>query len=126
MNRTKTSTSIKVPLLPVPQNILAKYSEYPIKNNGRLLPVPNNQVMNRNLKKLGLIAGVNKSITTHMARHCFATTVTLANGVPIEIVSRLLAHTNIRTTQIYAKVLDANISDAMDKLSIRLNAPPSK
>ena len=126
MNRTKTSTPIKIPLLPIPQNILDKYSLYPIKNNGQLLPVPNNQVMNRNLKKLGQIAGINKNLTTHMARHCFATTVTLANGVPIEIVSRLLAHTNIRTTQIYAKVLDANISDAMDKLSIRLQASPSE
>jgi site-specific recombinase XerD len=120
MNRTKTNTPIKIPLLPLPQSILLKYQHYSVKNQGRLLPVPTNQVMNRSLKILAKILGINKQLTTHMARHCFATTVTLSNGVPIEIVSKLLAHTNIRTTQIYAKVLDGNILEAMDKLKDRL------
>jgi len=120
MNRTKTNTPIRIPLLPVPQAILLKYREHPIKNGGKLLPVPTNQVMNRSLKKLGKAAGIIKPLTTHMARHCFATTITLSNGVPIEVVSRLLAHTNIRTTQIYAKVLDSNILEAMGKLKEQL------
>lgn len=120
MNRTKTNTPIRMPLLPVPQSILLKYREYPIKNGGKLLPVSTNQVMNRSLKKLGKDAGINKPLTTHMARHCFATTITLSNGVPIEVVSRLLAHTNIRTTQIYAKVLDSNILEAVCKLKEQL------
>ena len=82
------------------QAILNKY-EGKLKN-GQLLPVISNQKMNDYLKEIAVLCGIDKNITFHLARHTFATTVTLANGVPIESVSKMLGHTDIRTTQIYA------------------------
>ena len=77
--------------------------------------------MNAYLKELADICGITKNITTHMARHTFATTITLSNGVPIETVSKMLGHTNIKTTQIYAKITDLKISNDMEKLAGKLN-----
>ena len=72
--------------------------------------------MNAYLKEIATLAGINKTLTFHLARHTFATTVTLANGVPIESVSEMLGHKSIRTTQIYAKVIDIKVSEDMSKL----------
>ena len=97
------------------------YKDYP-KTNGKnlLLPVLTNQKMNSYLKELGDICGIKKNITMHIARHTFATTVTLSNGVPIETVSKLLGHSSLKTTQIYAKVLDQKISEDIEVLEAKL------
>lgn len=73
--------------------------------------------MNAYLKEIGDVCKIKKPITFHLARHTFATTVTLSNGVPIESVSRMLGHRSLKTTQIYAKVVDAKLSEDMKKLS---------
>ena len=85
-----------------------------------LFPVRSNQKMNTYLKEVMKAAKVRKHITFHSARHTFATTVTLANGVPIETVSKLLGHTKLSTTQIYARVMENKISDDMKSLEIKL------
>ena len=82
--------------------------------------------MNSYLKELGDICSINKSITMHIARHTFATSVTLGNGVPIETVSKILGHTSLKTTQIYAKILDKKISDDMDLLQTKLSIDAQK
>lgn len=99
--RQKTDTPVTVPLLKVPQAILKKYEG--TQPDGRLLPVLSNQKLNSYLKEIGDLCGITKNITFHLARHTFATTMTLAKGVPIETVSKMLGHTNIITTQIYAR-----------------------
>jgi len=103
-----------------------KYSDYPVnKNKGTILPILSNQKMNAYLKEIATVCGINKELTFHIARHTFATTVTLSNGVPIETVSKMLGHTNLKTTQHYAKILDKKISEDMkilkDKFSINVN-----
>ena len=92
--------------------ILAKYSSSYHKD-GKLLPVLSNQKMNAYLKEIAAIVNINKDLTTHLARHTFATTVTLANHVSIENVSKMLGHSNIRMTQHYARILDASIENEM-------------
>ncbi len=125
-NRQKTDTNSKIPLLPTAQYIVDKYSDYPVnKNKGTILPILSNQKMNSYLKEIATVCGINKELTFHIARHTFATTVTLSNGVPIETVSKMLGHTNLKTTQHYAKILDKKISEDMkilkDKFSINVN-----
>ena len=88
---------------------------------GKLLPVPSNQKCNTYLKELADVCGINKNITFHMARHTFATTVTLTNGVPIETVSKLLGHRSIRTTQVYAKVINEKVAEDMGSLANRID-----
>lgn len=121
IDRTKTNNRCRIPILPKAKEILRKYKDYP-KNlsKGLLLPVLTNQKMNSYLKELGDICNITKSITMHMARHTFATSVTLGNGVPIETVSKILGHTSLKTTQIYAKILDQKISDDMSQLQTKL------
>ena len=108
-------------MLPVPLEIIEKYNDHPycISYN-KLLPVNSNQRFNAYLKEIADICGITKKLTTHIARHTFATTITLANGVPIETVSAMLGHTNIRTTQIYAKVVESKVSEDMGLLKERL------
>ena len=114
LNRTKTGSECRIPILPPAEKILKKY-----KNNTchqireTLLPVPSNQKMNAYLKEVADLCGIDKKLHTHLARHTYATTVTLSNGVPMETVSKLLGHKKITTTQIYAKVLDSKISQDM-------------
>ena len=116
-NREKTSSRESVPLLPVPLKIIEKYKSHPYcRANNKLLPVNSNQKYNGYLKEIAIICGINKHLTTHIARHTFATTVTLANGVPIETVSAMLGHRDLRTTQIYAKVIERKVSEDMQKL----------
>lgn len=84
------------------------------------MPILTNQKMNSYLKEIADVCGINKELTFHIARHTFATTVTLSNGVPIESVSKMLGHKNIQTTQHYAKVLDRKVSDDMMVLKSKL------
>ncbi len=117
IDRTKTDIRCRVPLLPQAKAILQKYANHPVcQNRGRLLPVHSNQKMNEYLKELADICGIKKNLSMHVARHTFATSVTLANGVPIETVSKMLGHTSLKTTQIYARIVDSKISKDMAKL----------
>lgn len=125
-NRQKTDTASRIPILPTAQLILDKYADHPIcKNEKRLLPILSNQKMNSYLKEIADVCGIKKDLTFHIARHTFATTVTLSNGVPIETVSKMLGHTNLKTTQHYAKILDKKISDDMQFLKAKLNLKPN-
>lgn len=117
--RHKTKVTSNIRLLDIPKAILNKY-EGKLKN-GQLLPVISNQKMNDYLKEIATVCGIDKNVTFHLARHTFATTITLANGVPIESVSKMLGHTDIRTTQIYAKVIDAKLSNDMELLAQKIN-----
>lgn len=116
-NRQKTETISKIPLLPTAEFIINKYADNPVCfNENRLLPILSNQKMNAYLKEIATVCGIKKELTFHIARHTFATTVTLSNGVPLETVSKMLGHTNLKTTQHYAKILDKKISDDMQIL----------
>jgi len=120
-NRTKTNTASRIPLLPVAKNIIDKYSNRPdIVNSGGLLPRLTNQRLNSYLKEISDICGFKKTLTFHCARHTFATTVTLSNGVPIETVGKMLGHKSLRTTQIYAKILDTKVGEDMQLLKQKL------
>lgn len=120
-NRQKTGTASNVPLLPPALEILEKYKEHPYcESKGKLLPVKSNQKMNAYLKEVADLCGITKKLTMHIARHTFATTVTLSNGVPIETVSKLLGHTKLATTQIYAQVMEHKVSADMEQLGSRL------
>jgi site-specific recombinase XerD len=120
-NRQKTDTSSRVPLLPPAQVIIEKYKDFPgCYDSSHVLPVLSNQKMNAYLKEIADCCGISKNLTFHIARHTFATTVTLSNGVPIESVSKMLGHRNLKTTQHYAKVLDRKISDDMSQLKLKL------
>lgn len=119
--RQKTDTPSRIPLLPFALEVLSKYKDHPICiNSDRVLPVLSNQKYNEYLKEIANVCGINKILTTHTARHTFATTVTLANGVPMESVSKMLGHKNLRTTQHYAKVLDKKLSDDMNALKNKM------
>jgi site-specific recombinase XerD len=122
IKRSKTDTRSHIPVLPTAQAIINKYSDYPAVQNGdRLLPVLSNQKMNAYLKEIADLCNINKNLTYHLARHTFATTVTLTNGVSIESVSKMLGHKSLKTTQHYAKILDQKVSDDMQLLRKRLN-----
>jgi len=117
INRTKTDSPSRIPLLPTALDILEKYREHPYCiNSCKLLPVLSNQKMNSYLKEIADVCGIKFELTFHIARHTFATTVTLNNDVPIESVSKMLGHKNLRTTQHYAKILDKKVSNDMEVL----------
>lgn len=119
--RMKTNTILRIPLLKEAERILEKYKNHPkVCSNDILLPVYSNQKTNQYLREITKILKINKKLSFHAARHTFATTVTLANGVPIETVSKLLGHTKLSTTQIYARVIDSKISNDMDILRSKL------
>ena len=112
--RQKTNTDVNVPLLDIPKMILKKYKgKLP---NGKILPVISNQKLNAYLKEIADVCGIKKNLTFHLARHTFATTTTLSKGVPIETVSKMLGHTNIETTQIYARITNSKIGSDMQGL----------
>ncbi|WP_117883747.1 site-specific integrase [Aureibaculum luteum] len=120
-NRTKTNTPSNIPLLPTALMILDNYKDHiDVINGDILLPVLSNQKSNAYLKEIADLCGITKNLTTHLARHTFATTVTLSNGVPIESVSKMLGHKSLRTTQHYAKILDRKVSDDMAILKSKL------
>ncbi|WP_075604089.1 site-specific integrase [Saccharicrinis aurantiacus] len=119
--RKKTNVAIHIPLLPEAKEMLAKYADHPkAQRFCRLFPTITNQRINLYLKQIAEICGIKKNLTFHLARHTFATTITLANGVPIETVSKLLGHTSLNTTQIYAKVLNDKIGADMSALNEKL------
>ncbi len=120
--RTKTKVLSNIPLLEIPQKLLDKYAEHDkVKCGQALLPVPSNQKMNAYLKEITDLCGINKNLTTHSARHTFATTVTLANHVSMESVSKMLGHTSINMTRKYARIADRLISEDMQKLEGKYN-----
>ncbi|MBB6610472.1 site-specific integrase [Pontibacter sp. Tf4] len=120
VHRQKTGTPTRLPLLPAALRLLEIYRQHPqCLYQNRLLPVLSNQKMNAYLKEIMDVCGILKTVTFHTARHTFATTVTLLNGVPMESVSKMLGHTSIKTTQHYAKVLDLKISQDMQLLRSR-------
>lgn len=121
VNRQKTDSQSRIPVLMPALKILQKYKDHPeCVNTSRPLPVLSNQKMNSYLKEIGDLCRIDKNLTFHLARHTFATTVTLTNGVPIESVSKMLGHTSIKTTQIYAKIVDRKISEDMNLLKTKL------
>jgi len=123
VRRKKTKTPVKIPLLDQAETIVAKYSDYPSEDNDfSLLPVYSNQKVNEYLKKIAKLCGIKKNLTFHVARHSFATTVTLLNDVPLETVSKLLGHTKLSTTQVYARVVERKISNDMAALKIKLKS----
>jgi Site-specific recombinase XerD len=119
--RKKKGIPFRVPLLPFALEILDRYKEHPSCTNAdKVLPVLSNQKYNEYLKEIADLCGIDKNLTTHAARHTFATTVTLTNGVPIESVSKMLGHKNLKTTQHYAKVVDRKLSDDMNALKNKM------
>jgi len=116
--RQKTKVDSNILLLDVPKMIIEKYRDKSV--NDHVLPILSNQKMNAYLKEIGDLCEIDKELTFHLARHTFATTITLAKGVPIETVSKMLGHTNIRTTQIYARITDSKISNDMQELAGKL------
>ena len=120
-SRQKTDTDVRIPLLPQAEELIKKYHNHPkAANYGTLFPVISNQKTNAYLKEIADLCNINKAITFHIARHTFATTVTLSNGVPIESVSKMLGHTTIRSTQVYAKVVEQKLSEDMQNLKRRM------
>jgi site-specific recombinase XerD len=121
-NRQKTNNKVKIPLLPVAEMLIKKYQGHiKTKSTKTLFPNISNQKLNAYLKEIADICNIKKNLTFHIARHTFATTITLYNGVPIETVSKLLGHTKIATTQIYAKVIERKVSEDMEKLRKNLS-----
>ena len=121
-NREKTDNTVRIPILPIAMDIINKYKDdmKAIIQN-RLFPNISNQKLNSYLKEIADLCQINKNLTFHLARHTFATTVTLTNGVPIESVSKMLGHSKISTTQIYAKVVEKKLGEDMEKLKKRLS-----
>jgi len=121
--REKTGVSFSIPLMEIPKLILDKYKG--TLPDGHVLPVISNQKMNAYLKEIGDVCGINKNLTFHLARHTFAT-LTLTKGVSIESVSKMLGHTNIQTTQIYARITDRKVGDDMALFADKLKGMETK
>lgn len=119
-HRQKTKVPVNIRLLDIPKMIIDKYAGQ--AKGDKLLPVPSNQKMNDYLKEIAAICGIDKPISYHVARHTFATQICLSNGVPMESVSKMLGHTNIKTTQLYARITDQKVSHDMEILAQKLNA----
>jgi site-specific recombinase XerD len=117
VDRTKTGVMANIPLLPQAEKIIYKYKDHPkVLVSGKLLPMISNQKVNAYLKEISVLCGITKELSHHCARHTFATTVTLSNGVPIETVSKMLGHSSLKSTQHYAKVLDKKVAADMERL----------
>jgi len=125
--REKTNETVKIPVLPQAMTIINKYKEA-IENkiSKTMLPLCSNQKVNSYLKEIAKDCGISKNITFHVARHTFATTVMLSNGVPIETVSKLLGHAKLSTTQIYARVVETKISQDIQNLLIKFEKKKQK
>lgn len=122
--RQKTDQPVRVPILPKAWEIIEKYKAHPrALQKGTVFPVISNQKLNSYLKEIADLCGIEKNLTFHLARHTFATTVTLCNGVPLETVSKMLGHSKITTTQVYAKVVEKKVSEDMHTLREKLAAP---
>lgn len=120
-NRTKTKVALSIPVLPIAEMIMNIYKDHPkCLNQNLVLPILSNQKMNEYLKEISTLCDIEFDLTFHAARHTFATTVTLNNGVPIETVSKMLGHKSIKMTQHYAKILDSKVSNDMNILKEKL------
>ena len=118
LQRQKNGNPVKIPLLQKPIDLIEKYaSDIRCLINDSMFPRISNQKMNAYLKEVAALARIDKNLTFHMARHTFATTITMSNGVPIETISKMLGHHKLSTTQIYAKVVERKVSD--DKQNLR-------
>lgn len=116
--RQKTDVEFFVPLLELPLALIEKYKDHPsCKQSGKILPVFVNQKMNAYIKEIADFCGIKKHLTMHIARYTFATTVTLANNIKLENVSKMLGHTTTRMTEHYAHVLNESLANDMDKIS---------
>lgn len=121
-SRQKTDNVSNVPLLDQAMEIIEKYQNHPIcVSKNRLLPMKSNQKLNSYLKELADICGITKPMTMHIARHTFATTVLLSNGVSMEATSKMLGHSSLKTTQIYGKILETRVGAEMEILSAKLS-----
>jgi len=121
LERNKTGVRAVIPILTEANTIIEKYKSHPVCNSsGLLVPIISNQKMNAYLKEIAILCNINKQITCHMARHSFATTVTLSNGIPLETVQKMLGHKKIATTQIYSKVIDNKVVEDMKTLDKKL------
>jgi len=121
IRRHKTGQGAFIPLLPPAVDLIEKYRDHPnCLKKGVLLPVLSNQKMNAYLKEIADICGIQKNLTTHSARHTFATTVTMANNISMESVSKMLGHSNLVMTKQYARILDRTITKEMRILSRKL------
>jgi site-specific recombinase XerD len=122
-HRQKTEIASRIPLLPPALAILEKYANHTLTvARKKMLPVPSNQKLNSYLKEIATACKISKELTFHVARHTFATTVTLTNGVPVETVSKMLGHTKLQTTQIYARILDKKVCGDMQALRSKFQA----
>ena len=123
-SRQKTDNSVRIPILQKALTLIQKYESHPkALAEGKLFPNISNQRLNSYLKEIADLCSIGKNLTFHLARHTFATTITLTNGVPMETVSKLLGHSSIRTTQIYAKVVEKKVCDDMNMLKQKLEQP---
>lgn len=116
--RQKTDNRVELPLLDIPQKIIAKYEEE--RDGLNLLPVMSNQKLNSYFKELADICRITKRLNFHVARHSFSTSIMLDHGVSMETLSKVLGHSNIKTTQIYAKVTNKKVSYEMNMLSKKI------
>jgi len=120
IQRKKSHTPAPIPLLPVCLAIIERYKNHPkCLASDMVLPILSNQKMNEYLKEIAVVCSIEKVLTYHLARHTFATTVTLNNDVPIESVSKMLGHKNLKTTQHYAKILNKKVSEDMKTLRLK-------
>ncbi|MCD8173878.1 MAG: site-specific integrase [Alistipes sp.] len=119
VNRVKTRVQSQITLLPEALEILEKYE--PLRQGPYVLPVMSNQKYNQYLKEIAKSCSIEKNVTTHLARHTFATTVTYANGVKIDAIQQMLGHTKLATTQIYSRMLDSTVKEEMKKLAMKLS-----
>ena len=113
--RNKTNVKAQILLTDIPVKLLHKYNY--TQATGKIFPIVTNQKVNAYLKEIADICGINKTLTFHVARHTFATTVTLERGVPIETVQMMLGHSDIKTTQIYARITKNKIKTDMEKIA---------
>ena len=116
--REKTNVEFEIPLLDLPLHIIDKYRD--TTSDGKLLPMYGNSELNKGLKHLAATCGIDRKLTFHMARHTYATEITLSHGVPMETVSRMLGHSRVDTTQIYAQVTDNKIDIDTQSLDERI------
>ena len=123
--RQKTGEVSTIPLLDIPKRIAEKYRNHPkaVAKN-LVIPVISNQRMNSYLAEIADLAKIGKHLTTHIARHTFAT-MSLNNHVPIETISKMLGHSDISTTKIYARMLDQTISEDMERMRAKFDTMPT-
>jgi site-specific recombinase XerD len=117
-SRQKTGVPCHIPLMEIPKQIIEKYRE--TASNGKLLPMASNSTMSIYLKKIAKQCGIERNLIFHAGRHTYASTVTLSQGVPVETVSSMLGHRDLRTTNLYAKITNEKIDKDIAELELRI------